>query len=58
MLGQTDTMIAVVRRIASDLRPVVLDVLGLEEAIEWQAQHFRIGTESLSIVSLLATASS
>ncbi|SRR5216684_7119334 len=41
MLGLTDTMINIVRRIASDLRPVVLDVLGLEEAIEWQAQQFQ-----------------
>jgi PAS domain S-box-containing protein len=41
MLGVTDTMINIVRRIASDLRPVVLDVLGLEAAIEWQAQQFR-----------------
>ena len=41
MLGLSDTMINIVRRIASDLRPVVLDVLGLEEAIEWQAQQFQ-----------------
>lgn len=41
MLDLTDTMITIVRRIASDLRPVVLDVLGLEEAIEWQAQQFQ-----------------
>jgi two-component system sensor histidine kinase UhpB len=41
MVGLTDTMITVVRRIASDLRPVVLDVLGLEEAIEWQMRHFQ-----------------
>jgi len=41
MLGLTDTMITIVRRIASDLRPVVLDVLGLREAIEWQAQQFQ-----------------
>jgi PAS domain S-box-containing protein len=40
MLGLTDTMIDIVRKIASDLRPVVLDVLGLEEAVEWQAQQF------------------
>ncbi|MEA2569087.1 MAG: hypothetical protein QOI24_1088 [Acidobacteriota bacterium] len=39
-LGLIDTMIIEVRRIASDLRPVVLDVLGVEEAIEWQAQQF------------------
>jgi PAS domain S-box-containing protein len=41
MLDLTDTMINMVRRIASDLRPAVLDVLGLEEAIEWQAQQFQ-----------------
>lgn len=41
MLTLTDTMITVVRRIASDLRPAVLDVLGLEDAIEWQAQQFQ-----------------
>jgi PAS domain S-box-containing protein len=41
MLGLADTMITIVRRIASDLRPVVLDVLGLKEAIEWQAQQFQ-----------------
>jgi PAS domain S-box-containing protein len=41
MLGLADTMITIVRRIAFDLRPVVLDVLGLEEAIEWQAQQFQ-----------------
>jgi PAS domain S-box-containing protein len=40
MLALTDTMINIVRRIASDLRPAVLDVLGLEEAIEWQARQF------------------
>lgn len=34
-------MIAIVRRIASDLRPVVLDVLGLDAAIEWQVQQFQ-----------------
>ncbi len=41
MLALTDTMITVVRRIAFDLRPVVLDLLGLEEAIEWQARQFQ-----------------
>jgi PAS domain S-box-containing protein len=41
MLVLTDTMIANVRRIASGLRPAVLDVLGLEEAIEWQAEQFQ-----------------
>jgi PAS domain S-box-containing protein len=41
MLDMTDGMVNMVRRIASDLRPVVLDVLGLKEAIEWQAQQFK-----------------
>jgi PAS domain S-box-containing protein len=41
MFGLIDAMVDMVRGIASDLRPVVLDVLGLEEAIEWQAQQFQ-----------------
>jgi PAS domain S-box-containing protein len=41
MFGLIDTTVNIVRGIASDLRPVVLDVLGLEEAIEWQAQQFQ-----------------
>jgi two-component system, NarL family, sensor histidine kinase UhpB len=41
MLDMTDVMVNTVRRIASDLRPAVLDVLGLKEAIEWQAQQFK-----------------
>jgi len=41
MFGLIDTMVNIVRGIASDLRPAVLDVLGLEEAIEWQAQQFQ-----------------
>ena len=44
MLGLTDTTINVVRRIASDLRPSILDDLGLMEAIEWQAQQFQART--------------
>jgi PAS domain S-box-containing protein len=41
MFGLIDAMVNIVRGIASDLRPVVLDVLGLAEAIEWQAQQFQ-----------------
>jgi PAS domain S-box-containing protein len=44
MLGLTDTSINVVRRIASDLRPSILDDLGLIEAIEWQTQQFQART--------------
>lgn len=36
-----DRTINVVRRIASELRPSVLDDLGLSEALEWQAQQFQ-----------------
>ncbi|HEV7427613.1 MAG TPA: PAS domain-containing protein [Thermoanaerobaculia bacterium] len=41
MFGLIDTMVSIVRGIASDLRPAVLDVLGLGEAIAWQAQQFQ-----------------
>ena len=41
MLALTDTTINTVRRIASDLRPSVLDDLGLIVAIKWQAQQFQ-----------------
>jgi PAS domain S-box-containing protein len=44
MLGLTDTTINVVRRIASELRPSILDDLGLMEAIEWQTQQFQART--------------
>ena len=36
-----DTTIQSVRRIATELRPVVLDQLGLIPAIEWQAREFQ-----------------
>src|SRR2546430_10060995 len=38
----TDTTINIVRRIASELRPSVLDDLGLAAAIRWQARQFKI----------------
>lgn len=37
----TDTLISTVRRIASELRPSLLDDFGLTDAIEWQAQGFQ-----------------
>ncbi|HZR20656.1 MAG TPA: sensor histidine kinase [Verrucomicrobiae bacterium] len=40
----TDTAIGSVQRIASELRPVVLDSLGLCAAIEWQARDFQSRT--------------
>jgi signal transduction histidine kinase len=44
MIGVVDSTIGRVRRIASDLRPSVLDDLGLPDAIEWQVQQFQART--------------
>jgi PAS domain S-box-containing protein len=44
MVEMTDSTITVVRRVASDLRPSILDDLGLLEAIEWQTQQFQART--------------
>lgn len=44
LMKLTDTTVNTVRRIASELRPIALDELGLIEAIEWQAQQFQART--------------
>jgi len=46
MLQMLDTSVAATRRIAADLRPLVLDDLGLAAAIEWAVHNFtqRSGT--------------
>ncbi|MEA2206266.1 MAG: hypothetical protein QOE77_3042 [Blastocatellia bacterium] len=44
MIRLIDTTIDSVRRIASELRPSVLDDLGLAEAIKWQTRQFRTQT--------------
>ncbi|HUR57787.1 MAG TPA: ATP-binding protein [Opitutaceae bacterium] len=41
MIGHIDTTIQTVRRIATELRPGILDSLGLVAAIEWQANEFQ-----------------
>jgi signal transduction histidine kinase len=41
MIKLTDNTINTVRRIASELRPVALDTLGLTAAIEWQVRQFQ-----------------
>jgi len=41
MLNLIDGAVASTRRIAADLRPLVLDDLGLVPAIEWLVQNFR-----------------
>lgn len=40
LAAMIDDMMVSVRRIASELRPQILDDLGLLEALEWQAQEF------------------
>lgn len=39
--AQIDALAVAVRRIAADLRPAVLDDLGLQAALEWLAQEFQ-----------------
>jgi signal transduction histidine kinase len=41
MINLIDTNINTVRRISADLRPGMLDVLGLMPALEWQAEEFQ-----------------
>lgn len=40
MARATDEIIRTVRRISADLRPSILDDIGLQAAIEWQAEEF------------------
>lgn len=44
MIERIDGTLNTVRRIATELRPSVLDQLGLEAAIEWQGQEFSMRT--------------
>jgi signal transduction histidine kinase len=44
MTRLSDSAIEAVRRISSELRPRLLDDLGLTAAIEWQAQQFQTRT--------------
>jgi signal transduction histidine kinase len=44
MVAHIDTTIQTVRRIATELRPGILDGLGLVAAIEWQANEFQSRT--------------
>jgi signal transduction histidine kinase len=54
MAGNIDTAIRTVQRISGELRPGLLDDLGLEAAIEWQAGRFTEQTGIECAVSLPA----
>lgn len=41
LIGLADTIMNSIGRIASELRPIALDELGLGEAIEWHARQFQ-----------------
>jgi signal transduction histidine kinase len=51
MSGSIDTTIQTVRRISTELRPGILDDLGLVAAIEWQAQEFQQRTGIKCVVT-------
>ncbi|MBA3819809.1 MAG: GAF domain-containing protein, partial [Deltaproteobacteria bacterium] len=50
MARASDDVIASVRRISADLRPSILDDLGLRAAIEWQAEEFTARTGTRCVV--------
>ncbi len=52
MLDMLDETVASARRIAMDLRPLMLDDLGLTEAVEWLVQQFKRRTGIAVTVSL------
>jgi signal transduction histidine kinase len=52
MSTQIDATILAVRRIATELRPGVLDSLGLSAAIEWQTMDFQSRTSILCDVTI------
>ena len=45
LVGMIDGMIADVRRIATELRPAILDTFGLNAAVEWLAEDFQKRTK-------------
>jgi signal transduction histidine kinase len=52
--AQMDTMVKTVRRISTELRPGMLDDLGLAASIEWQARDFEKRTGIVCAVSVPA----
>jgi PAS domain S-box-containing protein len=57
MIKLIDTTIDSVRRIAAELRPSVLDDLGLAEAIKWQARQFQTQTGIVCLCDCYADSS-
>lgn len=53
MAALIDHSIAALRRIASDLRPVMLDDLGLKAAVEWLVEEFGKRNEAIRIQLVL-----
>jgi two-component system sensor histidine kinase UhpB len=51
MFGLLHSMVQTVRRISAELRPGVLDTLGLEAAVEWQVNDFQQRTGVRSSVT-------
>lgn len=51
LMSSIDTTIGTVRRIATELRPPILDDLGLVAAIEWQANEFQRRTGITCVLS-------
>ena len=45
MIEMLDHAVASTRRIAADLRPLILDDLGLVAALEWLATNFKRQTQ-------------
>jgi signal transduction histidine kinase len=54
VMTQMDTMIKTVRRIATELRPGMLEDLGLAASIEWQARDFQKRTGIKCKVNILS----
>lgn len=53
MTALIDDSIAALRRIASDLRPVMLDDLGLKAAVEWLVEEFGKRNEAIQVELVL-----
>jgi signal transduction histidine kinase len=45
VMGQVDSVVGLVRKLSTELRPGMIDTLGLNAALEWQAEDFQRRTE-------------